>query len=137
MKLPDPLIDIHNNDSVIISETDPYGTILHANDNFCAISGYSREALEGMPHNIIRHPSMPKELFRQLWSTIKKGEVFRATIKNQKKDGNPYWVNATIMPVYENNQIVRYVAGRHYISDEKLAEELFRNEARLFGWGSI
>ena len=110
---------------------------MRANDHFCDISGYSRQELEGKPHNIIRHPSMPKELFRQLWSNIKKGEVFRGIIKNQRKDGSHYWVNATIMPVYEHNQIVKYIGGRHYISDEKLAEGPFRNEAQKFGWGDF
>jgi len=78
---------------------------------------------------------MPKEVFRHLWQTIKSGEVFRGIIKNQKKDGGHYWVNATIMPVFEHGQIARYIGGRHYISDEALAEELFRNEAKKFGWG--
>jgi len=70
---------------------------------------------------------MPKELFHHLWTTIKNGEVFRGIIKNMKKDGGHYWVNATIMPVFQHGEIVRYIGGRHYISDEKVAEELFRN----------
>jgi PAS domain S-box-containing protein len=110
---------------VIISETDLKGNIITANDAFCAISGYSRDELLGSPQNIIRHPSMPKELFRQLWSTIQRGEVFRAIIKNRAKDGHHYWVHATIMPVFQGGQIVRYVGGRHLLNDDPLAEELF------------
>jgi len=136
-KLPEILTQIKQKDSVIISETDPFGTILHANDNFCDISGYSREELIGSSHNIIRHPSMPKELFHRLWSTIKKGDTFRGIIKNLKKDGSHYWVNTTILPVYERGKIVRYIGGRNLIYDEQLALELFRKEAEKFGWGDF
>lgn len=118
--------------SVIISETDLYGTILSANDPFCNISGYNRDELIGRSHNIIRHPGMPKELFRRLWITIKKGETFRAVIKNQAKDKSHYWVNATIMPVFHAGKIIRYVGGRHLITDDKLAEELFQKQMAVF-----
>jgi PAS domain S-box-containing protein len=120
------------NDSILISETDPHGTIIHVNDNFCSISGYTRNELVGNPHNIIRHPSMPKELFHFLWSTIKKGEVFRGLIKNKKKDGSHYWVNATIIPVFQNGKITRYIGGRSFISDDKLAEQLFSDESEKY-----
>jgi len=117
---------------VIISETDLQGIILSANDPFCTISGYSKDELIGSSHNIIRHPSMPKELFRRLWLTIQKGDVFRAVIKNRAKDGNHYWVNATIMPVFHRGEIVRYVGGRHLLTDAKLAEELFQEQMAVF-----
>jgi len=114
--------------SVIISETNLYGTILSANDSFCNISGYKRDELIGSSHNIIRHPSMPKELFRQLWMTLQQGDTFRAVIKNRAKDGSHYWVSATIMPVFQGDKIIRYVGGRHLITDEELAEELFKKQ---------
>ncbi len=120
--------------SIILSETDLQGTIVQVNEAFCSISGYSREELIGSPHNIIRHPDMPKELFQKLWSDIKNGEVFRAVIKNRKKDGSHYWVNATIMPVFQAGQIIRYVGGRNYIKDDHLAEELYRMQALKLGW---
>lgn len=113
---------------VIISETDLKGHILSANDPFCAVSGYSRDELIGSPHSIIRHPSMPKELFQQLWSTIQNGEVFRGIIKNRTKEGAHYWVNATIMPVFQGSKIVRYVGGRYLLNDDQLAEDLFKNQ---------
>ena len=115
-------------DAVLISETDHLGIILHANDAFCAISGYSREELVGNSHNIVRHPSMPGKLFRHLWSTIKSGNVFRGVIKNQAKDGTYYWVNCTMIPVFEKREIVRYLSARRLITDEKLAEELFAKQ---------
>jgi len=118
---------------VIISETDLQGNILTANDPFCAISGYRRDELIGSPHNIIRHPTMPKELFKQLWATIQRGDVFRAIIKNRAKDGNHYWVNATIMPVFHGGEIVRYVGGRHLILDENFAEDQFKKQMSNLG----
>jgi methyl-accepting chemotaxis protein len=118
--------------SVIISETDLHGKILFANDPFCSISGYNRDELIGCSHNIIRHPTMPKELFHRLWMTITKGDVFRAVIKNQTKNGNHYWVNATIMPVFHGSKIIRYVGGRHLMTDDKLAEELFQKQMARF-----
>jgi len=119
-------------DSILISETDPYGNIILANDNFCAVSQYGREELIGSPHNIIRHPAMPKELFKYLWSTIKRGEVFRGIIKNLKKDGSPYWVNATVIPVFQNDKIAGYIGGRSLLNDEKAAEQLFNEEAQRY-----
>jgi methyl-accepting chemotaxis protein len=118
--------------SVIISETDLRGKIISANDPFCTISGYSRDELIGMPHNIIRHPAMPKKLFQQLWSTIQRGDVFRAVIKNRAKDGHHYWVNATIMPVFHGGEIVRYVGGRYLLCDDNLAEEFFIKQMHNF-----
>ena len=120
--------------TVIISETDIFGNILFANDAFCEISGYSRNELIGAPHNIIRHPSMPRELFRQMWHTIQKGEIFRGIIMNKHKDGQHYWVNTTILPVFENSKIIRYMGGRHLIKDNELAERLFKTQATNSGW---
>jgi len=132
MERPLAGFNLEGRNSVIISEADLLGTILSANDPFCAISGYSKDELIGQSHNIIRHPSMPKELFRQLWITIKGGETFRAVIKNRAKDGSHYWVNATIMPVFQGGKIIRYVGGRHLITDDKLAEELFQKQMQSF-----
>jgi methyl-accepting chemotaxis protein len=131
-KSPDGLMDNLWDDAekklVIISETDIKGNILSANDPFCTISGYRRDELIGSPHNIIRHPSMPKELFQQLWATIQRGDVFRAVIKNRTKRGKHYWVNVTIMPVFHGGRIVRYVGGRYLLNDDQVTEELFRKQ---------
>lgn len=117
--------------TTIISETDLFGTITFVNDKFCHISKFSREELIGQPHNIIRHPDMPKMLFHRLWETIKRGEVFRGVIKNKCKDGSHYWVNATIMPISDRaNNTVKYLGGRHHIEDEAEAEALFLKQAR-------
>lgn len=118
--------------ATLISETDVFGSIIFVNDDFCRLSGYSAEELLGKPHNIVRHPDMPREFFRQLWDTIKKGNVFRGIIKNRTKDGSHYWVNATIMPVFNttNDTIVKYVSARYHIHDEQLAQMLYKDQAR-------
>ena len=84
------------NAAAIVSETDQYGTITFVNDTFCKVAKYSREELLGKPHNIIRHPDMPKAVFKEMWDTIKRGEIFQGIVKNRAKDGSPYWVIATI-----------------------------------------
>jgi PAS domain S-box-containing protein len=109
----------------LFSETDDLGTIKFANEAFCKVSKYTQEELIGKPHNIIRHPDMPKQLFERLWSTIKKGNIFKGVIKNQAKDGTHYWVQVTIMPVPTGNTDVKYIGVRHLIKDETLAEKMF------------
>lgn len=84
------------NTAAIVSETDKFGTITFVNDTFCKLAKYSREELIGKPHNIVRHPDTPKATFKEMWETIKKGEVFQGIIKNRAKDGTPYWVIATV-----------------------------------------
>jgi PAS domain S-box-containing protein len=117
----------------LFSETDIFGVIIFANDAFCRASKYTLEELIGKPHNIIRHPDMPKQLFKLLWSTIEKGEVFRGVIKNKAKDGSHYWVNATLMPIADQNKkIIKFIGARHLLSDEKLAEELFEQQMKLY-----
>lgn len=117
--------------ATLLSETDIFGSIIFVNDDFCRISGYRAEELIGKPHNIIRHPDMPAELFRQLWLTIKSGDVFRGVIKNRTKSGLHYWVNATIMPVLDSNEkIVKYIGARYHIHDEALARMLYSDQAK-------
>lgn len=117
--------------ATLISETDIYGTIIFANDDFCKISQYAAEELLGKPHNIIRHPDMPGGLFKLLWDTIKKGEVFRGIIKNRARDGTHYWVSATIMPVFDaNNKIVKFIGARYHLPDDAQAQRLFNEQAK-------
>ena len=118
----------------LFSETDIHGTIIFVNDAFCQVSKHSREELLGKPHNIVRHPDMPKKLFQLWWCTIKKGEVFHAVVKNKARDGTHYWVQATIMPIKNNNnEVVKYIAARHLIRDEKKAQQLYDEQAKLLG----
>ncbi len=83
-------------DVVIISRTDPTGRITFANDDFVRTSGFSTEELIGQNHNILRHPDMPAEAFRDLWATLKRGRPWSSLVKNRCKNGDHYWVRASI-----------------------------------------
>ncbi len=110
---------------VIYSKTDLKGIITEASDAFCEISQYSRDELIGKPHNIIRHPDMPKSAFKDMWKTIKSGKTWSGEVKNRKKDGSHYWVVADISPEFnEEGNIFSYVAIRHDITDKKKVEEI-------------
>jgi PAS domain S-box-containing protein len=78
----------------IVSKTDIHGIITFANKNFCDISGYSEEMLIGVPHNIIRHPDMPRAIFFLIWSSLLKGDPVSGVVKNLARSGKYYWVIA-------------------------------------------
>ena len=90
-------------DHVIISRTDLFGKIIDCNDEFVEASGYTREELIGASHNIVRHSDMPKECFRDLWSTVKKGVPWSGMVKNRRKNGDYYWVKATVTPLADGS----------------------------------
>lgn len=92
-----------NDDAFLVSETDAKGTILFANEEFCKIAEYSLEELIGKPHNLIRHPDMPKAAFEDLWKTVNTGQVWQGFVKNKTRSGGFYWVFATVYP-YKNEQ---------------------------------
>lgn len=118
--------------TTILSEADLYGTITLANSKLIEVSKYSREELIGKPHNIFRHPDMPKELFKIFWDTIRKGKVFRGIIKNRCKDGSHYWVDATIVPVVnDEGKIIKYIGARYHITDDGCAERLYNKQALM------
>ncbi len=110
----------------IVSKTNPKGIITFVNKQFCEISGYDNKDLIGMPHNIVRHPDMPKEAFKELWKTIKSKKIWKGVVKNRKKDGGEYIVDATIIPVInEKGEIIEYIGVRHDITElEKSKEEI-------------
>ena len=111
----------------IVSEADKKGDIVSVNDKFLEVSKYSRNELIGHPHSTTRHPDMPKDTFKQLWSTIGRGDTFRGIIKNRAKDGTPYYVDAVIAPIMgENGKPKKYLGVRYDIT----AAELERQNAR-------
>jgi len=120
--------------TTILSESDLYGNITLVNDKFCQVSKYYRDELIGKPHNLLRHEDMPKELFHLFWDTIKSGQVFKGIIKNRAKDGSHYWVDATVVPVRdEDSKVFKYIGARYHITDENLAIELYNQQAKRLG----
>jgi PAS domain S-box-containing protein len=120
--------------STIIAVTDPNGTIIELNDAFCLISRYSREELIGQNHRILNSGYHPKSFFRDMWSTICRGQIWQAEVCNKAKDGTLYWVDTTIVPNLDDltGQPFQFVAIRHDITRLKQTEaELRQSEARV------
>jgi len=119
--------------SNIISKTDVAGIITFVNDEFCKISGYSREELIGANHNIVRHPDVEESKFKLLWETINAKEIYKDTVKNLAKDGSIFYVNTTVIPILdEDENIVEFVAIRYDVTKEVFyKEELLRRELEL------
>ena len=110
--------------SAIVSKADLKGIITYVNDIFCELSGYKKEELIGKPHNIVRHPDMPKELFKELWKTIQSKKIFKGIIKNKAKNGEIYYVASTIVPILDNNaEIIEYLSLRYDITELVEAKE--------------
>lgn len=98
---------------VLLSTTDTKSRIKYANDHFCRVAGYSLEEMIGKPHNLVRHPDMPKQAFEDLWAHLKAGKSWMGPVKNRCKNGAYYWVNAYVMPIKdENGTIVEYQSVR-------------------------
>lgn len=90
--------------STIFSISDLHGRIIYANRQFLNISGYSLDELKKKPHSIVRHPDMDRNIFKKLWETINKKEIWRGVLKNIAKEGTTYYVDATIVPILDENQ---------------------------------
>lgn len=84
--------------TVLVSRTDAKGILTYANEDFVAVSGFTKEELYGQPHNIVRHPTMPQEAFRDMWHTLKSGRPWSGLVKNRRKNGDYYWVRANVNP---------------------------------------
>lgn len=106
--------------SFLVSETDEKGIIKFANDEFCDYAGYTVEELIGKPHNIVRHPDMPKAAFKDLWTTVKRGERWKGFVKNTTKDGKYYWVFATVFPFTASDGLKGYISCRRKASEKEI-----------------
>lgn len=104
-------------DSLVISTTDLQGVITYANDLFCTLTGYSREELIGQPHNLVRHPAVPKAVYKDMWDTIQAGKIWAGIVLNIGKGGVVYVVDTTVHPIFEDGKITGYISVRRVIND--------------------
>jgi methyl-accepting chemotaxis protein len=108
----------------IVSEADKKGDILCVNEKFLEVSKYPKNELIGFGHNTTRHPDMPKEVFKQMWATIGRGDIFRGVVKNRAKDGTPYYVDAVIAPILgENGKPMKYLGVRYDITEAEIERQ--------------
>lgn len=124
----------------VISYTNLKGQITRANDPFVELSGFTREELIGQPHNIVRHPDMPPEAFRDLWDTLKKGRPWSGLVKNRRKDGDHYWVRAYASPLADGSGYVsvRVAASREEIeAAEKLYARMLQGSTEYLEEGVV
>ena len=128
-----------NDDDILVSGTDTGGRIKFANKSFVDISGFTDDELIGSPHNVVRHSDMPKEAFANLWETIKAGLPWQGLVKNRTKNGDHYWVRATVTPTLEKGEVTGYVSIRTKPTDteKKRAESIYadlrKGEAKNVG----
>lgn len=105
---------------LLVSTTDLKGRITYCNPSFIEVSGFTRDELLGKPHNLIRHPDMPSEAFRDRWETISGGTPWTATVKNRRKDGTYYWVNANVTSILDSSGPVGYMSVRTEASRQQI-----------------
>jgi aerotaxis receptor len=125
-------------DALIVSKTDPKGKLTYFNEQFVKASGFTEAELIDQPHNIIRHPDMPPAAFEDLWNTIKAGKPWCGAVKNRRKNGDFYWVQASATPIWESGRITGYMSVRTKLAaDERREAErvyalLNQNQAQSF-----
>lgn len=111
----------------LISATDSHGKITYCNDEFASISGYSHAELVGSPHNLVRHPDMPAQVFGLMWGYLKAGKSWMGVVKNRCKNGDYYWVSAYVTPIFDDGRITGYESVRVKPTPEQInrAERLY------------
>ncbi|HDC4426803.1 TPA: PAS domain-containing protein [Enterobacter asburiae] len=117
-----------DDDTTLMSTTDVHSYITHANDTFVQVSGYQLDELTGQPHNMVRHPDMPKAAFADMWYTLQQGEPWSGIVKNRRKNGDHYWVRANAVPMVRQGQVTGYMSIRTKATAEEIAavEPLYR-----------
>jgi len=120
-------------ESALISKTDLDGKITHVNKHFEEISGYSVDELLGKTYEFVRHPDMCSDSFKKTWDNISvEKKTWRGTIKNQKKNGDVYYVDTTVKPILDlDGNIIEYIALRHDITDLETSKEYFREQSNI------
>ncbi len=116
-------------ETVLVSKTDLKGRITYCNKAFCEVSGFSESELLGAAHNIVRHPDVPQRVFADCWERIAAGKTWNGIIKNRRKNGDYYWIDAHITPILEDDKHVGYVSLRYKPTPKQIAkaEKYFRS----------
>ena len=109
-------------DTMLVSTTDTKGVITHCNAAFRETSGYSYDELIGQPHNLVRHPDMPPQAFRDMWQAIGRGQTWTGLVKNRRKNGDFYWVRANVTPIMEGDKPRGYMSVRTKPTREEVRE---------------
>ncbi|NIC41507.1 PAS domain-containing methyl-accepting chemotaxis protein [Aquabacterium sp. A08] len=135
MKLNLPVTQIeydYPGQEMLVSTTDTKGYITHCNSAFVSVSGYSHDELIGQNHNMIRHPDMPAEGFKDLWATVGRGKPWTGLVKNRRKNGDHYWVVANVTPILQGKKPVGYLSVRVKPTRDQIqaAETLYAQIAR-------
>ncbi len=119
-------------DATLMSTTDTQSHVTYANAAFIAVSGFDRDEIMGKPHNLVRHPDMPKQAFADMWATLKLGKSWTALVKNRRRNGDYYWVRANATPVIRRGQVTGYMSVRTKPSrfEIEAAESLYRKFRR-------
>lgn len=120
---------VFDSKATLMSTTDENSYITYANDAFIKVSGFTADEIKGQPHNLVRHPDMPKEAFADMWSTLRQGEPWSALVKNRRKNGDHYWVRANAIPVIREGKIKGYMSVRTQPEEDETrdAEKIYRN----------
>ena len=132
MKTNEPVTDneiVLGQDQTLVSRTDLKGILTYADADFVAVSGFPENELLGKNHNIVRHPDMPPEAFEDLWATLTAGRPWSGIIKNRCKNGDYYWVEANVTPVYQRGRVTGYLSVRRKASKQQIdaAAELYQD----------
>ena len=106
----------------IVSKTTPKGVITYINRDFVEISGFTEAELIGQAHNIVRHPDMPQAAFKDLWEKVQAGKPWRGMVKNRCKNGDYYWVEANVTPIWSNGQMTEIMSVRSAPSLQQIRE---------------
>jgi PAS domain S-box-containing protein len=120
----DTEVTFEEND-IIVSKTDLKGRITYANQTFCRMAGFGEAELIGQPHSIIRHPDMPRAVFKLLWDTLNEGREIFAYVKNMSQTGAYYWVFAHVTPSFDvSKQIVGFHSSRRVPDRRKIESSI-------------
>lgn len=110
-------------DEIIVSKTDPKGRVTYANEIFLKVAGFTEAEILGQPHSIIRHPDMPRSVFKLLWDTIEAGSEIFAYVINRAKNGDHYWVYAHVTPSWDQSGCLTGYHSNRRVPERRIVEE--------------